>query len=81
EAVVRVPLVIKLPGQRQGRVVSTPVSLADIVPTIVDVLGLPAMPGLDGRSLRPALLGDALPAQPVFTMAMERQSRFRPIRA
>lgn len=81
EAVVRVPLVIKLPGQRAGRVVSTPVSLADIVPTVSDVLGLPAIAGRDGRSLKPALLGDELPPQPVFTMAMERQSRFRPIRA
>lgn len=81
EAVVRVPLVIKLPGQRTGRVVSTPVSLADIVPTVSNVLGLPAIAGTDGRSLKPALLGGELPPQPVFTMAMERQSRFRPIRA
>lgn len=81
DAVVRVPLVIKLPGQRQGRVVQTPVSLADLVPTILDVLDLPAMPGVDGRSLKPALLGEGLPPRPVFTMAMERQSRFRPLRA
>ncbi len=79
EAVIRVPLVIKLPGQREGRVVSTPVSLADVVPTVSDVLGLPAIPGVDGRSLKPALLGGELPTQPVYSMAMERQSRFQPI--
>ena len=81
EAVVRVPLVIKLPGQRTGRVVTTPVSLADLVPTVSDLLGLPPLPSAEGRSLKPALLGGELPPQPVFTMAMERQSRFRPIRA
>lgn len=81
EAVVRVPLVVKLPGQRQGRVIDTPVSLADVVPTVSDVLGLPAIAGVEGRSLKPALLGQPLPNAPVFTMAMERQSRFRPIRA
>lgn len=81
EAVVRVPLVIKLPGQREGRVVGTPVSLADVVPTVSDVLGLPAIPGVEGRSLKPALLGQPLPDRPVFTMAMERQSRFHPIRS
>jgi len=80
EAVVRVPLVIKLPGQREGHRISTPVSLADVVPTVSDLLGLPAIAGVEGRSLKPALLGMPLSDQPVFTMAMERQSRFRPIR-
>lgn len=81
EPVVRVPLVIKLPGQRTGRVVDTPVSLADVVPTVADLLDLPKLPSADGRSLKPALEGGTLPDQPVFTMAMERQSRFKPIKA
>lgn len=79
EAVIRVPLVIKLPGQRTARVVHTPVGLDDVAPTIADVLGLAPLPQADGRSLKPALLGEALPAQPVYAMAMERQSRFQPI--
>jgi len=81
EAVIRVPLVIKLPGQRGGHVVQTPVSLADMAPTIADVLGLAPLPAADGRSLKRALQGGELPAQPVFAMAMEQQSRFRPLRA
>lgn len=81
EAVIRVPLVVKLPGQRVGQVVNTPVSLADVVPTVTDALGLPDAPAAEGRSLKPALLGQSLAEQPVFAMAMERQSRFKPIRA
>ncbi|WP_457445544.1 sulfatase family protein [Roseateles sp. P5_E4] len=81
EAVIRVPLVIKLPGQRAGRVVHTPVGLDDMAPTIVDVLGLAPLPHADGRSLKPALLGGELPVQPVYSMAIERQSRFKPIKA
>lgn len=81
DAVVHVPLVIKLPGQRTGRTVHTPVSLADVAPTIADVAGAPPLQAADGRSLKPALLGEDLPAQPVFTMAMERQSRFKPMHA
>lgn len=81
EAVVRVPLVIKLPGQRDGRTLDTPVSLADVAPTIADVVGAARLPAADGRSLKPLLSGQPLPARPVFTMAMERQSRFSPIRA
>lgn len=81
EAVIRVPLVVKLPGQRAGRVVQTPVSLADVVPTIADAVGVAPPQAADGRSLKPALLGDELPARPVYAMAMEQQSRFRPLRA
>jgi arylsulfatase A-like enzyme len=81
EAVVRVPLVIKMPGQKTGRTVHTPVSLADVAPTIADITGAPVLEAADGRSLKPALLGEELSVQPVYTMAMERQSRFKPLRA
>lgn len=79
DALVRVPLVVKLPGQRAGRVVDMPVSQADLVPTVLDVAGVPALPEVDGRSLRRLLEGAPLPPAPVVTMAMMRQSRFRPL--
>lgn len=78
--VLRVPLVIKLPGQREPRTVDTPVSLVDVAATIADLGGAPPLKQQDGRSLRQALQGAPLPVQPVFAMAMERQSRFAPIR-
>jgi arylsulfatase A-like enzyme len=59
--------------------VDTPVSLADIAPTITDFSGAAPLPRADGRSLRPALEGAPLPARPVYAMAMERQSRFAPL--
>lgn len=77
--VLRVPLIVKLPGQRLGRQVDTPVSLADVAPTITDFGGAAPLPRADGRSLRPALEGAPLPARPVYAMAMERQSRFAPL--
>lgn len=49
---LHVPLLVKLPrGRAAGRVVDTPVSTLDIVPTLLDWLDLPAANG-DGRSLR-----------------------------
>jgi arylsulfatase A-like enzyme len=79
DAVLRVPLVIKLPGQAAGRVVDTPVSLADLAPTVLDLTGAAPLPHAEGRSLRPALLGQPLKTVPVFAMSMERQSRFTSI--
>jgi hypothetical protein len=49
--ILRVPLLIKLPGQRRGEVVDRIVETVDIVPTILDVLGAKPSPEFDGRSL------------------------------
>ena len=49
---LHVPLIIKLPhGHAAGRVIDTPVSTLDILPTLLDWLDLPAAE-CDGRSLR-----------------------------
>ena len=79
EALIRVPLVIKLPGATQGRVVTQPVSQADLAPTLLDWLGQPPLPQQEGRSLRPVFQGNTLAEAPVFSMTMERQSRFLPL--
>lgn len=52
EEVIRVPMLIKLPGgAHAGSRVLTPVSLTDVVPTIISVLQQPPIPDLDGRDL------------------------------
>lgn len=48
---VFVPLLIRYPGQRKARTVRFPVSLVDLMPTILDVAGIPASRPLQGRSL------------------------------
>ncbi|MEH0165270.1 sulfatase [Paucibacter sp. JuS9] len=80
-AVLQVPLVVRLPGQQAAQRISTPVSLADIAPTIADLAHAPTLPQADGRSLRAALETGAIEPRPVYAMAMERQSRFETIRA
>ena len=60
---MRVPLVIKLPGQRVGRRVSTPVQHIDIAPTVLALAGLPAPPELHGRNLVPAAGGTGAVAE------------------
>ncbi len=48
---IRVPLIIKYPRSREARVVRDPVSLIDILPTVVDLLDTEAPRGTEGRSL------------------------------
>jgi uncharacterized sulfatase len=56
---LRVPLIVVAPDlPHPGSTVAAPVALLDLYPTVTDLAGLPAVPGLDGRSLRP-LLTDA----------------------
>lgn len=64
EGGVRIPMVIRWDrGFQQGRIVTDIVSLADLVPTILEIADVPAPTGveLDGRSLRPFLV-DEIPA-------------------
>jgi arylsulfatase A-like enzyme len=73
QEVTHVPLVIALPFRLpQGIRVDTPASNVDIWPTVLDLVGLPELPGVDGRSLVPAILaaargeGDGGSPRPIF---------------
>lgn len=46
-----VPLVIKFPGQREANRSDLPVSHVDVLPTVLEVVGLPAFEAADGQSL------------------------------
>jgi arylsulfatase A-like enzyme len=54
-ATLHVPLIMKIPGEPGGRRIPTRVGTVDILPTVLDYLGLPAPAGVQGRSLRPVL--------------------------
>lgn len=57
EPVMRVPMVMAGPPVTRGHVSTEQVRVIDLVPTTLDLLGLPAVNGLDGESLRPLLRG------------------------
>jgi len=47
-----VPLIVKLPGgDRAGEHIDTLVGLRDVAPTVLEILGLSALDGIDGASL------------------------------
>ncbi len=51
QEMVHVPLLIKYPGKNIPEVVDNSVSLADLMPTILAVLGYPAPKNVQGRNL------------------------------
>jgi uncharacterized sulfatase len=53
EQVMRVPLIVRLPGGPQAATADGIVELLDLFPTFCDIAGLPAADGLAGRSFLP----------------------------
>ncbi|MBI4517333.1 MAG: sulfatase [Deltaproteobacteria bacterium] len=59
DELVHVPLLMRWPGHvRAAARVAAQVSVTDIAPTIVDLLGFPVPPGLDGVTIAPVLRGE-----------------------
>lgn len=52
---MRVPLIVRWPGQVQARRVEEPVQLIDVMPTLLDLSRLTHPDGIQGQSLRPLL--------------------------
>ena len=66
EEAARVPFLIRLPGQKRGKLVPQPVSHIDLVPTLLDLLGQPKHPQCAGKSLLPVIHEEALPPESIF---------------
>ena len=66
EEATRVPLLVRLPGQRASKTITRPVSHIDFVPTLLDLLGQPNNPQCAGKSLLPLITEEAAPPRNVF---------------
>lgn len=55
EGVSHTPLILKLPGQTEGRRVSALTQNVDVLPTVMELLALPPRPEPEGMSLLPLL--------------------------
>ena len=70
EGTLRVPLVLWAPGLLPPRVVKDPVRLVDVMPTILDLIGIEPPTGLDGQSLLPLAVGRPSPAPDAYFEAL-----------
>lgn len=60
--VTRIPWLLRAPGGARGRVVAETVESVDLVPTLLELAGLPAAADVDGRSLAGVVRGGPPPA-------------------
>jgi arylsulfatase A-like enzyme/Flp pilus assembly protein TadD len=59
ESVMRIPWIMSGPGVPRGRAIGDQVRAVDLFPTVLDILGLPRVDGIDGESLVAVLDGRA----------------------
>jgi arylsulfatase A-like enzyme len=64
---IRVPLLVKIPRETQGLVVSDLVRSIDVAPTVLELLGVELPEGIQGRSLLPLVSGE--PEEPRIAYA------------
>jgi arylsulfatase A-like enzyme len=66
EEAVRVPYLVRLPGQRNGTIIRQPVSHIDFVPTLLDLLGQAKPPQCVGKSRASLIRGDVMAPENIF---------------
>jgi arylsulfatase A-like enzyme len=69
--------VIRLPGGEGGdRRIEEPVSNIDLLPTLLDILGISPPPGIDGEAIPLGVTDDALPQRTRFGQATRPRKRY-----
>jgi len=86
EPVLNIPLIVAGPGIEAGRRIPVPVSNADIMPTLLDLLGSGSdrlSDQMQGRSLTAMLRGDSAEPNPIYALSkhtMESAVRLGPLK-
>jgi arylsulfatase A-like enzyme len=80
--VIHVPLLIRTPGQKDGRKVAFTADQTSLAPTILDLAGVPRPTSMRGPSLVPWLSADfsSQDAGVAFCQYFERNSVYKPLR-
>ncbi len=84
DSTLRVPFLIVDPREKgPGRRVSTPVSLVDVFPTLLTLVGLKPPPECELRDLAPALRGDSLAPRVCYSQTLEayQEARWSPLQS
>ncbi|MGB8729889.1 MAG: sulfatase [Candidatus Sulfotelmatobacter sp.] len=79
QGVIHIPLLIHLPGEQKPGRITQLAQQADLLPTVMDLIGGEIPSWTDGASLKPVLDGKTLPERYIFSMNLERDRIFDPI--
>jgi len=75
DTLLRVPLIVSFPGRvPAGRAIEQPVAHVDLLPTVLDLLGIPDGAKRDGRSLVPLIDSKEMPSVPIFAETFRPQA-------
>jgi arylsulfatase A-like enzyme len=77
---IHIPLIIRMPGQQQGRTVTFTADQTSLPPTILDLAGLPKPDWMPGQSLASWLNGNGHGQGLAFSQFLEKNSVFKPLR-
>lgn len=66
QSTIQIPLIIKVPGGGQGKKIHSPVSITDVLPTVLGLLGRKAPRQVQGVDLSADLIADVVPDRERF---------------
>lgn len=70
EELIHVPLIIRPPGgYNEPKIINHPVTLVNLLPTILDYAGLPEADSIDGQSMKPLLMNPACLSLPDYVIS------------
>jgi arylsulfatase A-like enzyme/predicted Zn-dependent protease len=83
QSTLHVPLLLRAPGRLPASRVTEPVSLVDVLPTLLAVLDVPGGPESDGADLVPLVVDGVAPGRPVYgeSFLARYEYRFGELRA
>jgi len=70
DSTIRVPLIVEGSGVPSGGVVASMVRLVDVAPTLLEIVNLPPLAGIDGVSLRPLLTTTSAGPAPAYVESL-----------
>ncbi len=80
QGLIHIPLIIRLPGQESGKVIEENAEQVDILPTVLDLVGIPKPGWSEGESLVKYFQGkQGVASSPKFSMNFELNSSFLPL--
>jgi choline-sulfatase len=78
DATIHVPFVLQAPGRfRAGARIAEPVSLVDVLPTILALAGVDPPPGIEGADLAALISGRKAPSRPIYAESYLPRLQFR----